>query len=110
MQDAPTPPPDGSVPELRFLKILVTTLTSVMIIGLVVIIGLLVTRLQPLTAPAAVTLPDQITLPDGTHPIAFTVGPGWHAVITAEDEILILDPADGTLRQRIAIETGEAAQ
>ena len=75
-----------------------------MIIGLVVIIGLLVTRLQPLTAPPRVAIPDHITLPDGVRPVAFTVGPGWHAVVTAEDEILILDPSDGSLRQRIAIE------
>ena len=81
-----------------------------MIIGLVVVIGLLVTRLQPLTAPTGVTLPDHIALPNGARPIAFTVGPGWHAVITAENEILILDPADGTLRQRIAIDAGKAAQ
>lgn len=109
MQDAPTPPPDGPVPELRFLKILVTTLTGVMIVGLVVIIGLLVTRLQPLTAPPVVTLPDHVTLPDGAHPVAFTAGPGWHAVVTSEDEILILDPSDGTLRQRIAIKTDARA-
>ena len=83
---------------MRFLKVLVTALTVVMILGLVAIFTLLVTRLG--SAPKA-PLPDQITLPDGTTPIAVTHGPGWYAVAT-NTEILIYT-LDGTLRQRVKV-------
>ncbi|HHX89647.1 MAG TPA: hypothetical protein GX700_07725, partial [Paracoccus sp.] len=42
----PDPPPPGPLPpDLRFLKLLVTTLAGVMILGLVTIVALLVIRL-----------------------------------------------------------------
>lgn len=99
MNDSPTP--DGPPPELRFLKLLVTTLAGVMIVGLVVIVALLVIRLQPPDAPS---LPDRVTLPEGAQATAFTRGTDWFAVVTADDEILIFDSGSGALRQRIAIE------
>lgn len=94
--------PEGTPPELRFLKRLVTVLTVVMIGGLVIIIALLVTRLS---MPARVlALPDAITLPDGARASAFTQGRGWYAVVTEADEILIFDRDSGALRQRITLD------
>lgn len=101
-KDAPGPMPA----DLRFLKRLVTALTIVMIAGLVIIIALLVTRLTmvPQTAPTP-ALPDRIALPPGTaEPLAFTQGPGWYAVVTRNNEILIFDAAEGALRQRIVVD------
>jgi len=95
--------PSKPVPEpanLRFLRILVTTLTAVMIGGLLVIVGLLVMRFSS-TAPA---LPDSITLPDGTKADAFTMGKRWYAVVTDTDQILIFDRTTGDLRQTITLE------
>ncbi|MFT7596409.1 MAG: hypothetical protein ACI8R4_003744 [Paracoccaceae bacterium] len=86
--------------NLRFLRILVTTLTAVMIGGLLVIVGLLVMRFSS-TAPV---LPDSITLPDGTKAQAFTMGKGWYAVVTGDDKILIFDRTTGALRQTITLE------
>ncbi|MGR3502942.1 DUF6476 family protein [Pseudaestuariivita sp.] len=83
---------------LRFLKVLVGTLTAVMILGLIAIVALLVIRLGPAPAP---TLPDAITLPDGTTPLAVTYGAGWYAVAT--DEALLIYGTDGTLRQTVEI-------
>ncbi len=77
-----------------------TTLTAVMIGGLVVVISLLVIRLSD----KAVTLPDSITLPDGTTPTAVTFGNGWIAVVSDDNHILILDAESGDLRQTITIE------
>jgi hypothetical protein len=95
-------PPDRPVPELRFLKFLVITLTSVMIVGLVVIVALLVIRLQP-AGPAPLALPGHITLPEGAEAEAFTQARDWYAIVTG-DEILIYDRGTGDLRQRVVLE------
>lgn len=71
-----------------------------MIGGLLVIVALFVIRFSS-TAPA---LPDNITLPDGTRAEAFTIGKGWYAVVTADDQILIFDRTTGKLRQTITLE------
>ncbi|MGR3758555.1 DUF6476 family protein [Roseobacteraceae bacterium NS-SX3] len=85
--------------QLRFLRRLVTTLTVVMIGGLVVVITLLVIRLSE-DGPA---LPERITLPDGTTPEAVTFGAGWIAVVTGGNRILIFDAETGEVTQEIAI-------
>ena len=77
-----------------------TTLTVVMIGGLVVVISLLVIRLSD----KGVTLPETITLPDGSTPTAVTFGKGWIAVVSGDDRILIFDRDSGDLRQTIDIE------
>jgi hypothetical protein len=89
-------------PELRFLKLLVTTLAGTMIAGLIAIIAILVIRFPAVTAVRP-TLPDQVVLPEGVKAEAITFGPGWIAVVTDGGEILILDAATGALRQRVAI-------
>lgn len=92
------PPENGLPPNLRFLKLLVTVLTATMIGGLVIVIFLLVTRL-PGGSGAILALPDRITLPSGAKPLAFTVGPGWIAVVTDASDILIFDATTGAQRQ-----------
>ncbi len=75
-----------------------------MILGLITLIALLVIRLPGGRAPKpAPALPATVTLPAGTRAEAVTFGPGWIAVVTDRQEILILDAASGALRQRIAI-------
>jgi len=86
-------------PQLKFLRRLVTTLTVVMIGGLVVVISLLVIRLSA-DGPS---LPAEITLPTGTTAEAVTFGNGWIAVVTTDNQILILDPDSQTIRQTIDI-------
>lgn len=98
--DAPTP--DGPPPDLKFLKVLVTTLTGTMIVGLVVVIGLLVIRL-PAMKPQLMPLPEVIVLPDGAVAQAFTQGQGWYAVVTEADQVLIYDRSTGKLRQTVQI-------
>lgn len=76
-----------------------TTLTVVMIGGLVVVIGLLVIRLSA-DKPG---LPTELSLPAGVTAQAVTFGAGWIAVVTTEDQILILDSETQALRQTIEI-------
>jgi uncharacterized protein DUF6476 len=96
-----TPEPKIEPANLRFLRILVTVLTASMIIGVVTIIALLVIRLQG--EPSTTPLPAEITLPNGSKATAFTQGGDWYAVVTTDNEILIFNRDDGSLRQRIEI-------
>jgi uncharacterized protein DUF6476 len=96
----PSDPQHQEPKQIRFLRRLVTTLTVVMIGGLVVVISLLVIRLTDRTPP----LPDQITLPDGTRPQAVTMGSDWIGVVSTDDRILIYDRASGKLRQSISLD------
>ncbi|WP_068245669.1 DUF6476 family protein [Tritonibacter horizontis] len=87
--------------QLRFLRRLVTTLTVIMVGGVLVVIALLVIRLSDgKTTPL---LPQQISLPDGATARAVTFGPGWIAVVTTDDRILILDGETGDIRQEVTI-------
>ena len=99
MDDAPLSRTEAK--HLRILRILVTVLTVTMILGFLTIVVLFVIRLGPNPAPLA--LPDAITLPDGTRATAFTQGTDWYAVVTDDDEILIFDRADNSLRKRIML-------
>ncbi len=100
--------PSQPIPEpanLRFLRRLVTTLTAVMIFGLLIIVGLLVMRFSQDRSAGPPPLPDRIALPDGAAAQAVTYGRGWYAVVTTDARILIFDSIDGALRQTVQIET-----
>ena len=97
--DPDNPPPP---PELRFLKLLVTTLTGVMIVGLVTIVALLVIRLGP--APALPALPENIALPDGVQMQALTIARDWVVVVSEDGEVLLYERRSGELRQRVGVE------
>ena len=95
-------------PNLRFLRLLVATLTAVMICGVVVIVALLVIRFSTDSARASGPgLPEQITLPAGTRAVAITAAGDWYAVVTQNNEILIFDQSTGALRQTLTINTDQ---
>jgi len=85
---------------VRFLRALVTVLTSVMIVGFILLIVLLVTRFPD---ASAFVLPERINLPENVGAIAFTQADGWYAIVTDADQILIFDRADGTLVRSVDI-------
>jgi len=85
--------------NLKFLRLLVTTLTAIMIVGVLVVIALLVTRLRD-TGPS---LPAEITLPDRARATAFTQGQGWYAVVTEDNRLLVFNRTSGALVQEVAI-------
>ncbi|MEM1361952.1 MAG: DUF6476 family protein [Pseudomonadota bacterium] len=83
----------SQVPEpanLRFLRLLVTVLTAVMILGVVTIIVLLVMKLGQ--RPAIPALPEALVLPRGAEASAVTYGPGWIAVVDRGARVLIYTP------------------
>ena len=97
-----TPDAEASLPpSLRFLKGLVITLMITMIVGVITVVGLLVTRMPDGSSPPPV-LPATLTLPDGLTAEAVTLGKGWIAVVTSDQQILIFGP-DGTVLQRLQI-------
>jgi hypothetical protein len=104
MDQMPDAPPEPR--NLRFLRLLVTVLTAVMILGIAAIVGLLTLRLS---TPPRPVLPDNVALPDGVRANAVTFGAGWYAVVTDDDRILIFDNASGALRQSVPIGNGQTA-
>ena len=99
MSSAPEPEDLPEPPQLRFLRLLVTVLTGVMIAGIVLILGLIWARYSNTRAP----LPEVITLPDGAKATAYTQGSDWYAVVTEDNRILIFDRATGRQRQELRI-------
>lgn len=94
--------PDIETPEpanLRFLRVLVTVLTAVMIAGLIAVVALLVTRLPG----AAVRVPDALALPVGADPLAVTQMPSGWLVTTRDGRVLLFAP-DGTFRREVALD------
>ncbi|MHA6262442.1 DUF6476 family protein [Arenibacterium sp. CAU 1754] len=86
--------------NLRFLRRLVTVLTSVMILGLLVVVTLLVMRFSS----SAPVVPDSITLPDGEKADAFTMTERWYGVVVNNGRrILIFDRRTGKQIQDIVV-------
>lgn len=85
------------VPELRFLKTLVTGLSLVMGLGMIAIVALLWMRLGQ---PVLPSLPPNITLPDGTTAAAVTFARDWTVVVTEAGEVLLYDRS-GVLKDRL---------
>ena len=88
-----TPPP----PELRFLKLLVTTLTAVLIVGLVAILSLLTIRLAAPPPTLSLDLPEQISLPEDAEAQAVTLSADWIIILTTDDEVLLFERSSGAL-------------
>jgi hypothetical protein len=78
----------------------VNALTATLILGITAIVALLVIRLAP--GPALPPLPPEVRLPVGESARAVTLGDGWLAVVTVDDDgrerIRILDRATGEQR------------
>lgn len=95
------PSDPAPVPEIRFLKLLVTALTATMIVGLVAIVALLVIRLPgQATLPA---LPETIQLPEGAEVQAVTFARDYTVVVTGAGAVLLYRP-DGSLAQTVVLE------
>ncbi len=88
-----------AVPELRFLKSLVTGLALVMGLGMIALVALLWIRLQDAPLP---DLPPEIALPDGARAEAVTFARSYIVVVTGSGDVLIYDRG-GALRDRIAL-------
>lgn len=79
-----------AVPELRFLRMLVTGLALVMGFGVIALVTLMWMRLGQ---PPLPELPDAIVLPDGARAEALTFARDWIVVVTDQDQVLLFDRA-----------------
>ena len=86
-------------PTIKFLKLLVTVLAGVMIIGFVIIVSLFILNFRT----SAIPMPAKIELPSSVSPVAYTQTKNWYAIITDQDEILIYDKA-GNQIQKIKVD------
>ncbi|WP_324609971.1 DUF6476 family protein [Nioella nitratireducens] len=89
--------------NLRVLRLLVTALTVVMIVGLITVVIVFVTRFPNGDGGTTLSLPSQIELPAGVTADAITMGADWYAVVTDDQIILIYDRNTGALRQSVEI-------
>ena len=80
---------------MRFLRVLVSVLAGVMILGLLVLITLIVIRFRTPPVAALPTLPAAITLPEGATVQAVTAGQGCFLVVTQDGRALVFKE-DGT--------------
>ncbi|WP_338048955.1 DUF6476 family protein [Paracoccus salipaludis] len=85
------------MPELAWLRRLVTGLAVVMGLGMVAVAAILWVRLSQ---PPLPELPPQLALPEGASAAAVTFGRDWTVVVTEAGEVLLYDRS-GALRQRV---------
>ena len=98
-----TKAPEENTPfpqELIWLKRLVIILAGVMIAGFLVLIATLVIRLRE----SAPVFPETLSLPEGATPLSITRAADWIAVVTTENEILILSADGQSLLQTLEID------
>lgn len=84
------------MPELAWLRRLVTALALVMMLGIAVVAATLWLRLSP----SLPELPKAITLPNGETAAAVTFARDWTVVVTGNGNILLFDRG-GRLRQSV---------
>jgi len=96
-------------PHLRTLRRLVNILTVVFILGFLTIVAVIVMRFASLGTPAP-QMPENIALPSGETAQAVTLGRGWMAVVSqnqdGQETIYIFNP-DGSLRESVLIKARE---
>ena len=90
----------AKVPELAWLRRVVTGLALAMGLGIVALVAILWLRLSQ---PPLPDLPAEITLPAGARPAAVTFARNWTVVVTEAGEVLVYDRA-GRLQDRAAVD------
>ncbi|UWQ96627.1 hypothetical protein K3728_05185 [Rhodobacteraceae bacterium M385] len=87
------PEEDGPLPpNLRFLRMLVTVLTAVMILGVITIVALLVIRLADNGQPILVH-PEVFEIPEGVNTLGYSVVDGY-TVIVGDDQVIRVFASD----------------
>ena len=85
------------------LKLLVSVLTIVMIVGFVIIVVLFVLRFKDFGNRLGVQAPEGIEVPPDVRITSYTQGEDWYLLVTDKQEILVFDQASGELLQRIEL-------
>lgn len=87
-------------PNIRFLRRLVTTLTAVMILGLIVVIGLLVIRISDDTRPELV-FPETLPLEPGVQLVGWSQTDAHIIAVTDDGRVLVFDLGTRELQQEL---------
>ncbi|MFC0811201.1 DUF6476 family protein [Paracoccus panacisoli] len=90
----------AKVPELAWLRRVVTGLALAMGVGILSLVAILWLRLSQ---PPLPVLPEGVALPAGARAAAVTFARDWTVVVTEAGEVLVYDRA-GQLRQQVAVE------
>ncbi|WP_273503282.1 DUF6476 family protein [Paracoccus sphaerophysae] len=90
----------AKVPELAWLRRVVTGLALAMGLGIVALVAILWLRLSQ---PPLPDLPAGIALPAGARAAAVTFARDWTVVVTEAGEVLVYDRA-GRLKDRAAVD------
>ena len=90
----------AKVPELAWLRRVVTGLALAMGLGVVALVAILWLRLSQ---PPLPDLPAEIALPAGARAVAVTFARDWTVVVTEAGEVLVYDRA-GRLKDRAAVD------
>ncbi|WP_052176148.1 DUF6476 family protein [Paracoccus sanguinis] len=90
----------AKVPELAWLRRVVTGLALAMGVGILSLVAILWLRLSQ---PPLPVLPEGVVLPVGARAAAVTFARNWTVVVTEAGEVLVYDRA-GQLRQQVAVE------
>lgn len=97
------PEDEAALPaNLRFLRVLVTVLTAVMILGVITIVGLLVIRLND-GGTTTLVHPDAFALPDGVGIVGYSVVDDRTILVGDDGVIRIYDSASHALEQEFSL-------
>jgi len=98
------PEGDAALPaNLRFLRVLVTVLTAVMILGVITIVGLLVIRLNDGGGAAVLVVPSEFDPPAGVAIVGYSLVEGRTVLIGDDAVIRVYDTDSRALVQEIRI-------
>ncbi len=90
---------------LRRLRLLVTTLTLTLILGMVTITGLLAWRLT--SGPSGPALPEAIALPPGETLTSYAISPDWTILLTrdttGQDRLHLIPAGQTAITQTVPI-------
>lgn len=94
---------DGPLPpNLRFLRVLVTVLTAVMILGVITIVALLVIRLGDTARPILVH-PEEFTIPEGVNTVGYSIHDGLVIIVGEDSVIRVFEASTRELVQEIQL-------
>jgi hypothetical protein len=97
------PEGDAALPaNLRFLRILVTVLTAVMIFGVITIVALLVIRLNGDARPILVH-PELFSIPEGVGTVGYALHDGLVIIVGDDGIIRVFEVANQTQVQEFQL-------
>lgn len=93
---------NGLPPNLRFLRVLVTVLTAVMILGVLTIVALLVIRLGD-SGQTVLVHPEVFAIPEGVNTVGYSIHEGLVIIVGDDHVIRVFEAGNHALVQEIQL-------